>query len=63
MPSFRSRVEKVAEVSSSVASALTAMDGDTSRLILAPDCGLGFLTESLAKQKLTAMVAAAKAVQ
>ena len=32
------------------------------RLMLAPDCGLGFLTQELAEKKLDSIVAAAKII-
>jgi 5-methyltetrahydropteroyltriglutamate--homocysteine methyltransferase len=35
---------------------------EAERLIVAPDCGLGFLTRDLAMQKLTNMAEAARAI-
>ncbi len=56
----RSRVETVEEIAGRIASALDHIDRD--RLVVAPDCGLGFLTPELAEAKLRVMCDAASAV-
>ena len=53
----RSRIETIGEVCERILKALDHIDRD--RLILAPDCGLGFLTEELAVAKLRVMCEAA----
>jgi len=53
----RSRVETVDEIEARLRLALQHIDRD--RLVVAPDCGLGFLSAELAEAKLTAMCAAA----
>jgi 5-methyltetrahydropteroyltriglutamate--homocysteine methyltransferase len=55
-----SRVETVEEITARLQEALEHIDAD--RLIVAPDCGLGFLNRELALAKLTNMVTAAKSV-
>ena len=57
----KSRVETVDEIASRLRSALNHIDA--SRLIAAPDCGLGMLGEKLALQKLTTLTAAARMVE
>ena len=54
----RSRIETVEEIKKRVDEALKHIDGE--RLVLAPDCGLGFLTEDMITQKITNMVEVAK---
>ena len=54
----RSRIETVEEIKKRVEEALKYIDSE--RLVLAPDCGLGFLTEDMITQKITNMVEAAK---
>jgi len=54
----RSRVETVEEIVERVGEALKHIPAQ--RLILAPDCGLGFLPLDILRKKLTNMVAAAK---
>jgi len=54
----RSRIETVEEIKKRVDEALKYIDSE--RLVLAPDCGLGFLTEDMITQKITNMVEAAK---
>ncbi len=56
----RSRIEPVEEIAGRIGQALEHVDRD--RLVIAPDCGLGFLGRDLAMQKLKNMVAAAKEV-
>ena len=53
----RSRVETVEEIIQRVEEALKHIDKE--RLILAPDCGLGFLPLEVAKEKLKNLVQAA----
>lgn len=55
-----SRVESVDEIRSRLQEVLTVLPAD--RLVVAPDCGLGFLPTELAKQKLRNMVQAAKSL-
>jgi len=57
----RSHVETVQEISARVGLALQHIPA--SRLILAPDCGLGFLTEELITAKLTNLVQAARSIK
>jgi len=52
-----SRLETVDEIEARLRAALNHIDRD--RLVVAPDCGLGFLTPELAKAKLAAMCQAA----
>jgi len=52
-----SRLENVDEVEARLRDVLTHIDRD--RLVVAPDCGLGFLSAELAEQKLTVMCQAA----
>jgi len=54
----RTKVETVQEIKDRVSQALEFIPKE--RLILAPDCGLGFLSEELIRAKLTNMVEAAK---
>ena len=54
----RSRVETVEEITERVQEALKYIEKD--RLILAPDCGLGFLPPEVAEEKIKKMVEAAK---
>lgn len=56
----KSRVEPVEEITGRLKSALEHIDAE--RLIVAPDCGLGFLTRELALAKLANMVRAARSV-
>ncbi len=56
----RSRVESVEEIRERLAAALEHIDA--SRLVAAPDCGLGLLGRDLAIAKLTNLCAAAKSV-
>lgn len=56
----RSRIETVEEITERLQAALNHIDAD--RLIVAPDCGLGFLSRELALSKLANMVMAARAV-
>ena len=56
----RSKVETAEEITVRLREASDYID--KSRLIVAPDCGLGFLTRELALAKLTNMVSAAKSV-
>lgn len=53
----RSRVEPVEEIVARVSQVLEHIDRD--RIVLAPDCGLGFLGRELAMKKLSNMTAAA----
>lgn len=53
-----SRVESVEEIRTRLKEVLTVLPAE--RLVVAPDCGLGFLPTELAKQKLYNMVQAAK---
>ena len=57
----RSRVEDVEEIRARVHSALEHIDGK--RLLLGPDCGLGFLGPELTKEKLANMVTAARSFE
>ena len=54
----RSRIESVEDIKKRVDEALKYIDKE--RLILAPDCGLGFLTEDMITKKITNMVQVAK---
>jgi 5-methyltetrahydropteroyltriglutamate--homocysteine methyltransferase len=56
----KSRVETVDEIASRLKSALNHID--TARLIAAPDCGLGMLSQALALQKLSNLTAAARKI-
>lgn len=56
----RSRLETVDEIASRLRQALDHIDRE--RLMVAPDCGLGFLDRNLAIAKLTNMCEAARAV-
>jgi len=53
----KSRLETVDEIEMRLRAALNHIDRD--RLVVAPDCGLGFLSAELAEAKLTAMCQAA----
>lgn len=53
-------MESVDEIRSRLQEVLTVFPAD--RLVVAPDCGLGFLPTELAKQKLRNMVQAAKSL-
>lgn len=55
-----SRVESVEEIRTRLQQVLTVLPVD--RLIVAPDCGLGFLPAEIAKEKLCNMVEAAKSL-
>ena len=55
-----SRVETVDEIKDRVTSVLRHIPAE--RLILAPDCGLGYLPKDILEQKLRNMVAVAKSV-
>ena len=54
----RSRIESVEDIKKRVDEALKYIDKE--RLVLAPDCGLGFLTEDMITKKITNMVKVAK---
>ena len=54
----RSRIETVDEVKKRIEVALKYIDPD--RLVLAPDCGLGYLTDEMIQAKLKVMVEVAK---
>ena len=54
----RSRLETIDEVSERIKKALNYIDRE--RLVIAPDCGLGFLTKQLAYEKLKVMCRAAE---
>lgn len=54
------KVESIEEIKHRIQDILTVLPAD--RLIVAPDCGLGFLPQELAIQKLKNMVAAAKSL-
>merc|ERR1712137_867168 len=56
-----SEVETVGEISDRLEEALEHMESD--RLMIAPDCGLGFLPEPILKKKLFNMCAAARMCQ
>lgn len=56
----KSRVESVEEITTRLQAALEHIDPD--RLIVAPDCGLGYLGRDLTVAKLTNMVKAARSV-
>ena len=56
----RSAIESVEEIEARVREALKYIDGE--RLILAPDCGLGFLTEKMINEKIGNMVKVAKSL-
>lgn len=55
-----SRVESIEEISTRLKQVLTVLPAE--RVVVAPDCGLGFLPTELAKQKLCNMVQAAKSL-
>lgn len=55
-----SRVESVEEIRTRLQQVLTVLPVD--RLIVAPDCGLGFLPAEIATEKLRNMVEAAKSL-
>ena len=57
----RSAIESTEDIESRVKEALQYIP--TERLILAPDCGLGFLTDEMITQKIKNMVKVAKSVQ
>ena len=54
----RSAIESVEEIQARVTEALKYIDGE--RLILAPDCGLGFLSEEMIDKKMRNMITVAK---
>lgn len=56
----RSAVESVESIEQRTKEALKYIPSE--RLVLAPDCGLGFLTEDMINEKLRNMVQAANAV-
>ena len=56
----RSKTLSEKNIEARVKEALKYIDGD--RLILAPDCGLGFLSEAMITEKLTNMVNVAKSI-
>ena len=56
----RTRIEPVDEIAVRLEDALEHIDA--SRLIAAPDCGLGMLDRATIRAKLTNMVAAARSV-
>ena len=55
-----SQIESVEEISTRLTAALEHINAD--RLLVAPDCGLGYLSEELLRAKVGNMVAAARAV-
>ena len=55
-----SRVESVEEIRQRLQEVLTALPPE--RLVVAPDCGLGFLPTEIARKKLCNMVQAAKSL-
>jgi len=55
-----SHVESVEEIRTRLKQVLTVLPAK--RVVVAPDCGLGFLPTELAKQKLCNMVEAAKSL-
>ena len=55
---FRYQVESVEEIRSRIEEVLKHIPRE--RLILAPDCGLGFLPRDILRQKLSNMVTVAK---
>ncbi|XP_077866511.1 LOW QUALITY PROTEIN: 5-methyltetrahydropteroyltriglutamate--homocysteine methyltransferase-like [Saccoglossus kowalevskii] len=57
----KSRVETVEEIQNRLKEALRHITA--SRLMVSPDCGLGFLPRPILKEKLSNMVAAAKSIQ
>lgn len=56
----RTRIEPVEEIAARLETALQHIDKD--RLLVGPDCGLGFLPETLVRAKLSNMVKAAQSV-
>ena len=56
----RSRVESAEEIRNRLQEALKHIPAD--RLIVAPDCGLGFLPRDILRQKLANMTEAAKSL-
>ena len=56
----RSAIESVEEIENRVEEALKYIDSE--RLVLAPDCGLGFLSEEMISHKIKNMVKVAKSV-
>ena len=57
---MRSKILSEKHIEARVKEALQYIDAD--RLILAPDCGLGFLSEAMITEKLTNMVNVAKSI-
>ena len=57
---MRSKILSEKHIEARVKEALKYIDAD--RLILAPDCGLGFLSEAMITEKLTNMVNVAKSI-
>ena len=53
-------MESIEEIRTRLKQVLTVLPAE--RLVVAPDCGLGFLPTELAKQKLYNMVQAAKSL-
>jgi 5-methyltetrahydropteroyltriglutamate--homocysteine methyltransferase len=58
--SARSRIETIDEVRDRIDAALEFIDKE--RLIVAPDCGLGFLTREVALEKLRVLSKAAQSI-
>ena len=56
----RSRVEPVEEIAARLEAALQHIDAN--RLLVAPDCGLGYLSETLVRAKVSNMVKAARSM-
>ena len=56
----RSKIEDFDKMKERVEHALKLLGNDPSRIVLAPDCGLGFLTEEQILAKLDVMVKVAK---
>ena len=56
----RSKIEDFDKMKERVEHALKLLENDQSRIVLAPDCGLGFLTEEQILAKLDVMVKVAK---
>ena len=58
----RSEVETVEEIGKVAREAFEIAGKDEGKVVLAPDCGLGYLNEDVIKRKLGNMVTAAKAI-
>jgi len=57
----KSKIESVTEITERINEALKFINKE--RLIIAPDCGLGFLPKSILHQKLKNMVSAVKLLE